>query len=150
MNQLFKRGLLLITLLLVFALYASPTWVTGIYYVNSESATKDDNNSCKTEVAPCATFAGVIDKVLASVHPENNEYNQDKKSVKQNPELKLSHPSGHGYLHLKAGSPAIGAGDGSVSFGSDDFMDSLLLKDWDLDTRPQGNKIDIGADEFVL
>lgn len=81
---------------------------------------------------------------------KSGEYNQDKKSINKNPDLKLSQPSARGYLHLKANSPAIGAGDGSVSFGKDEAMNTFFLKDWDQQARPQGSKVDIGADEFAL
>ncbi|MEK7540542.1 MAG: right-handed parallel beta-helix repeat-containing protein [Patescibacteria group bacterium] len=80
----------------------------------------------------------------------SGEYKQDKKSVKQNPQLNVSDPTKKGYLHLKADSPAMNAGDADVNFGTDAVMNGLLGADWDNQVRPKGATYDIGADEFTL
>lgn len=77
-------------------------------------------------------------------------YNQDKKSIKKDPQLTVVDPTKKGYLHLTTTSPAIDAGDADIKFGNDGVMNTLLRKDWDNQTRPQGSNYDIGADEFTL
>lgn len=72
MNQWIKRGLMMFTPVLVFSLYAAPTWAAGNYYVNANNVNKDDNNSCRTKSAPCATMAGVITKILDSSNPADS------------------------------------------------------------------------------
>lgn len=81
---------------------------------------------------------------------KSGEYDQDKNSLKKNPDLKLSPTTAPRYLHLKASSPAIDAGNNQIDFGHDEVMNAWLMKDYDLDARPQGTKVDIGADEFTL
>lgn len=81
---------------------------------------------------------------------KSGQYDQDQNSLKSNPRLRLAHPNKKGYLHLKPSSPAINVGTNSAAFGSDDFMNALLLLDWDKDVRPQGATVDMGADESTL
>lgn len=52
--------------------FAQPTWASGDYYVNADSADKSDDNSCRSKSAPCATIGGVIDKILESATPQNS------------------------------------------------------------------------------
>lgn len=70
----FRFSLLGLTTVTAFAVFgfAQPSWASGDYYVNADSANKSDDNSCRSTAAPCATLNGVLDKILASATPQNS------------------------------------------------------------------------------
>lgn len=72
MSRWFIRLSLLAIPLVLCSLLPQTAQAAGNYYVNADSAAKDDNNSCRSESAPCATFSGAITNILTSSDPANS------------------------------------------------------------------------------